>query len=52
MTDLRIHRVMASGGWHAHLGVLEDKLNDREPRPFWTTFLRLEQEYEQRLTRA
>src|SRR5688572_1648299 len=42
-------KVMASGGWHAHLGVLEDQLNDRAPRGFWTTFEQLEREYEQRI---
>ena len=45
----RKRRVMASGGWHAHLGVLEDRLNGREARPFWTTFQKLEREYEGRL---
>lgn len=47
----RNRRVMASGGWHAHLGVLDDQLSGREPRPFWTTFERLEREYEHRLAR-
>lgn len=37
--------VSVSSGWHTHVGVLEDALADREPRPFWTTFLRLEAEY-------
>jgi uncharacterized protein YndB with AHSA1/START domain len=32
-------------GWHAHLGVLEDRLREAEPRPFWTSFTRLEKEY-------
>lgn len=48
MSD-RKRQVMASGGWHAHLGVLEDQLASREPRPFWTTFERLEREYAGRL---
>ncbi|MGH8529727.1 MAG: SRPBCC family protein [Nevskiales bacterium] len=37
-----------SGGWHSHLGILEDQLNGREPRPFWSTHTRLEAEYQQR----
>lgn len=38
-----------SGGWHIHLAILEDLLNDREPRPFWSTLERLQAEYEQRI---
>ena len=38
-----------AGGWHAHLGILLDHLNGREPRPFWSTHTRLEAEYERRL---
>jgi uncharacterized protein YndB with AHSA1/START domain len=38
-----------SGGWHAHLGILEDNLNGVEPRPFWTTHAKLEAEYKRRI---
>jgi uncharacterized protein YndB with AHSA1/START domain len=38
-----------SAGWHAHLDILGDKLEGREPRPFWSTHARLENEYEQRI---
>jgi uncharacterized protein YndB with AHSA1/START domain len=38
-----------SAGWHAHLGILADRLSDREPRGFWSTYMRLEAEYESRL---
>ncbi|HEV2546676.1 MAG TPA: SRPBCC family protein [Stellaceae bacterium] len=38
-----------ASGWHAHLGLLDDHLAGREPRPFWTTKLRLEQEYRDQL---
>ncbi len=41
--------VSVSGGWHTHLGVLEDRLNEREPRRFWQTFLQMEQEYQTRI---
>jgi uncharacterized protein YndB with AHSA1/START domain len=37
--------VNVASGWHAHLGILADRLNDREPRPFWTTHAAAEQEY-------
>src|SRR5262249_1014870 len=42
---------MASGAacWHAHLGILADRLGGAEPRGFWSTYLRLEAEYETRL---
>ncbi len=38
-----------ASGWHTHLGVLVDHLEGREPRPFWSTFARLEAEYGRRL---
>jgi uncharacterized protein YndB with AHSA1/START domain len=41
--------VSVAGGWHAHLAILEDNLAEREPRPFWSTHARLEEEYERRL---
>jgi uncharacterized protein YndB with AHSA1/START domain len=39
-----------AAGWHTHLGILEDRLHDREMRPFWRTHTALEVEYENRLT--
>jgi uncharacterized protein YndB with AHSA1/START domain len=33
------------GGWDVHTGILADVLNGLEPRPFWTTHSKLEQEY-------
>ena len=38
-----------SAGWHTHLDILVDKLNGREPKPFWDTHMKLEQEYEEML---
>ena len=38
-----------ASGWDAHVGILEDRLNGVEPRPFWTTHARLKREYEARL---
>jgi uncharacterized protein YndB with AHSA1/START domain len=37
------------GGWHTHLGVLEDQLTGVPRRPFWSTVTRLHAEYEKRL---
>ena len=41
--------VKVSTGWHSHVGVLISVLNNEAPRPFWKTFLALEQEYEKRI---
>jgi uncharacterized protein YndB with AHSA1/START domain len=45
----RATMVRVGSGWHAHLGILVDQLEGREPRPFWSTHARLEAEYEKRL---
>jgi uncharacterized protein YndB with AHSA1/START domain len=42
--------VSVSGGWHAHASILLDRLAGRETRGFWTTFVRLEEEYRKRIT--
>jgi uncharacterized protein YndB with AHSA1/START domain len=44
----RSGKVGVSGGWHSHLGILEDVLEGKSPRPFWKNFTRLEAEYEKR----
>jgi uncharacterized protein YndB with AHSA1/START domain len=41
--------VSVSGGWHAHLGILADNLDGREPRPFWSTHAKAATEYEKRI---
>jgi uncharacterized protein YndB with AHSA1/START domain len=50
-TRLRDRDEMAcvAAGWHTHLGILEDNLQDKTPRPFWSVVERLELEYLQRL---
>lgn len=40
-----------AGGWHTHLGILEDHLSGQPPRPLWRTHTRLEAEYVERLRR-
>ena len=40
--------VSVAGGWDAHVGILEDRLNGEAPRPFWATHARLKKEYEAR----
>ena len=39
-----------SGGWHAHLDVLADRLSDTTPEPFWDSWRRLKADYEKRFT--
>jgi uncharacterized protein YndB with AHSA1/START domain len=43
-----VHSVCA--GWHTHLGILMDVLEDRSPRPFWDTHTALEIDYARRLS--
>jgi uncharacterized protein YndB with AHSA1/START domain len=38
-----------SGGWHAHLDILEAVLRGQSPPPFWSSWLRLREEYDRRL---
>ena len=45
----RATMISVAGGWHAHLAILLDHLNRREPHPFWSTHARLEAEYDKRL---
>jgi uncharacterized protein YndB with AHSA1/START domain len=44
----RSDMIGVAAGWHAHVGILIDKLNGRQPKPFWATHLKLEEEYDQR----
>jgi hypothetical protein len=41
--------VSAASGWHSYLDILTDRLNDRKPRPFWSTVTRRERDYEGRI---
>ncbi len=45
----RANIVGVSAGWHAHLDLLADILNDRKPDPFWGELARLRAEYDSRL---
>lgn len=42
-------KTLVASGWHTHLGILEDNLAGQTPRPFWSTFERVEKEYKHRL---
>ena len=39
----------ATAGWHTHLDILDDVLNNRPTKPFWTAHNALEEEYEKRI---
>jgi uncharacterized protein YndB with AHSA1/START domain len=39
-----------SGGWHTHLGILEDRLNGREPGGFWASLEKVQDIYAERLS--
>ena len=41
--------VDVSGGWHLHLAILEDRLNNRELRPFWSSLGEYGAEYQKRI---
>jgi uncharacterized protein YndB with AHSA1/START domain len=41
-----------SSGWHAHLDILADRLEGREPVGFWTAHTQLEAEYQRLVPRA
>lgn len=38
-----------AAGWHMHLDTLVDRVNGREPGPFWEGWSRLQDEYDRRL---
>jgi uncharacterized protein YndB with AHSA1/START domain len=44
----RQEMVSVASGWHVHVGILIDQLNDREPKPFWSALERLEADYDKR----
>jgi len=48
----RAEMIDYAGGWHSHLDILSDNLNGLEPRGLWTTVLRMEKEYAERLKNA
>jgi uncharacterized protein YndB with AHSA1/START domain len=41
--------VGVASGWHAHLGVLADRLNGRAPSGFWAAYTSWEHDYAQRI---
>jgi uncharacterized protein YndB with AHSA1/START domain len=55
LTHRRLDRegmLEVSGGWHAHLDILQARINGQTPPPFWKTHARLEREYAERFAAA
>jgi uncharacterized protein YndB with AHSA1/START domain len=48
-TPDRKTRMMVGAGWHMHLDLLVARIDGRQTEPFWDGWLRLRQEYDQRL---
>jgi len=44
----RAYAVNVSGGWHAHLAILQYKVEGKAPPPFWSVWRETENTYEQR----
>lgn len=49
LADTHATRISVAAGWHTHLGILADRLADREPQPFWSTHEQHAAEYARRL---
>jgi len=45
----RKESISVASGWHTHLGLLVDQLNDERPRAFWSTFEKFYRDYETRI---
>ncbi|VTP63084.1 Activator of Hsp90 ATPase homolog 1-like protein [Serratia rubidaea] len=45
----RSQMLSVAGGWHTHLDILVDRLNNQPPRPFWATLTQAEEAYRARL---
>lgn len=42
--------ISVCGGWHTHLGILVDILEEKSPRPFWKHQVAMEAEYQSRVS--
>ncbi|TWI03648.1 hypothetical protein IP90_01462 [Luteimonas cucumeris] len=45
----RSDMISVAGGWHAHLGILADRLHEHTPPGFWSTHAWLEAEYKRQI---
>ncbi len=49
LVDNKEVRTGTLSGWHTHLDILNDRLNDQAPEKFWPKHMKLEDEYAQRI---
>ncbi|WP_373058362.1 SRPBCC family protein [Zunongwangia sp. H14] len=52
-SNLAKHRdtlISVCAGWHTHLNILSDRLEDLEPKGFWSVYTKMEEEYASRLS--
>jgi uncharacterized protein YndB with AHSA1/START domain len=47
----RTEMVSVAGGWHAHLGMLVARTNNREAGPFWSRLVRIDADYQKKIPR-
>ena len=48
LADKKEIRIGVMAGWHTHLDILVDRMNEKDPPGFWGVHMRLEEEYEDR----
>lgn len=48
----RAGMIDVAGGWHTHLDILQAKLEERDPPPFWATHSRVAAEYQRLIPAA
>ncbi len=41
--------ISVASGWHTHLGILSDRLENKEPEGFWSVHSRLEEVYKKQI---
>ena len=49
LEETRETLLSVAAGWHTHLGILIDRLEDRDPQPFWSVHDHFEADYAHRL---
>ncbi|MEQ9403556.1 MAG: SRPBCC family protein [Cyclobacteriaceae bacterium] len=50
LQDTKETRVGTLAGWHTHLDILVDRLNEVEPKGFWAVHMAHEKEYEEMIS--
>lgn len=50
LQETKEYRIGTFAGWHTHLDILVDRMNDRSPQGFWKVHMPLEDEYSRLLS--